>query len=63
MVVAAAWVFDFVWVFDQFQFRYWVLFGFGFELAVLVVGGVIGLLGGGWIGFEYWLLFEYWVWV
>ena len=51
VVVAAAWVFGFVWVFDQFQFRYWVLFGFGFELAVVVVRGAIGLLGDGWFGF------------
>ena len=50
MVVVVAWVFDFVWVFNEFQFGYWVLFGFGFELAVLVVGGVIGLLGGGGLG-------------
>ena len=54
------WVLGFVWVFGEFQFRYfefqfgyWVLFGFGFELAVVVVGGAIGLLGDGW--FRFWV--------
>ena len=37
-----------VWVFGEFQFGYWVLFGFGFESAVVVVGDAIRLLNDEW---------------
>ena len=46
----------FVWVFGEFQFGYWVLFGFGYESAVVVVGDAIGLLNDGWRWWIVWVL-------
>ena len=39
-------------MFGEFQFGYWVLFGFGFESVVVVVGDAIGLLD----GWQWWIV-------